>query len=204
MKQFAPATERNREPIAAVLAEELPEVGLVLEIASGTGEHAVHFAATFPRLAWQPTDPDAEALASIAAWRADYAGGNLLEPQQLDAAAAHWPVTAADAIYCCNMVHISPLAATYGLLTGAARVLPEGAPLVLYGPYLEAEVETAPSNLVFDQSLQQRNPEWGLREVAWLDRLAAAHGFNRTRRVAMPANNIVLVYRKGLGQNRAT
>lgn len=146
-KQHAPATLRNREPIAAVLARELPASGTVLEVAAGTGEHAVFFAETFPALRWQPTDPSPEGLASIAAYRADYPGSNI------------------------------------------------AAPLVLYGPYIEAGVETAPSNLDFDASLKARNPLWGLREAEALDALAGQHGMARTARYAMPANNIMLVYR---------
>jgi len=196
VKRQAPAVERNREPIAAVLTEELPASGLVLEIASGTGEHAVHFARTYPALIWQPSDPDAEALASIAAWRREEGLANMREPVQLDAASADWPVTAADAVLCINMIHISPLAATEGLLAGAAALLAPGAPLIVYGPYLEAAVETAPSNLEFDAWLKRRNPEFGLRSAEWLDERAAAHGFARTRRVAMPVNNLTLVYRR--------
>ena len=196
MKRHAPAAERNREPIAAVLTEELPAEGLVLEVASGTGEHAVHFARTYPRLTWQPSDPDPEALESIAAWRAEEGLANLREPVLLDAAAAGWPVVAADAVLCINMIHISPDAATEGLLAGAAALLAPGAPLILYGPYLEAAVETAPSNLEFDAWLKRRDPGFGLRSAEWLDELAAARGFARTRRVAMPANNLTLVYRR--------
>jgi SAM-dependent methyltransferase len=195
MKRHAPAAERNRGPIAAVLTEELPAEGLVLEVASGTGEHAVHFARTYPRLAWQPSDPDPEALESIAAWRAEEGLANLREPILLDAA-ADWPVVAADAVLCINMIHISPLAATEGLLAGAAALLAPGAPLILYGPYLEAGVETAPSNLEFDAWLKRRDPAFGLRSAEWLDELAAERGFARTRRVAMPANNLMLVYRR--------
>ena len=196
MKRHAPAAERNREPIAAVLTEELPGAGVVLEIASGTGEHAVHFARTFPALEWQPSDPDPEACASIAAWREEQGLANLREPMLLDAAAAAWPVVAADTVLCINMVHISPLAATDGLLAGAARLLVPGAPLILYGPYLEAAVDTAPSNLEFDAWLKRRDPAFGLRSAEWLDERAAAHGLARTRRVAMPSNNLVLVYRR--------
>ena len=195
MKRHAPAAERNREPIAAVLTGELPQAGLVLEVASGTGEHAVHFARTYPHLQWQPSDPDPDALASIAAWREEAGLANLLPPLLLDAAGPDWPLARADAVLCINMVHISPVAATEGLVAGAARLLAEDAPLVLYGPYLEAEVETVPSNLEFDASLKARNPEWGLRQVEWLDALAGKAGFRRTRRVAMPANNLTLVYR---------
>ena len=197
MKQHAPATLRNRAPIAEVLARELPARGTVLEIAAGTGEHAVFFAERFPALHWQPTDPSAEALASIAAYRNEYAGSNLAAPLLLDAADPdRWPVSAADAIVCINMVHISPWEATIGLFAGAARLLGTGAPLVLYGPYLEEGVETAPSNLDFDASLKARNPLWGLRHAEALDALAATHGMARSARHALPANNIMLVYRR--------
>jgi hypothetical protein len=196
VKRHAPAAERNREPIAAVLTEELPARGLVLEVASGTGEHSVHFARTFPALEWQPSDPDSDARDSIAAWCEEAGLVNLLAPIELDASAPPWPVARADAVLCINMVHISPVAATGGLLAGAAALLEPGAPLIVYGPYLEDEVETAPSNLEFDAWLKRRNPEFGLRRVAWLDDMAAQHGFRRTRRVAMPANNLTLVYRQ--------
>jgi SAM-dependent methyltransferase len=196
-KQHAPATLRNRDAIAEVLARELPAQGRVLEIAAGTGEHAAFFAERFPALEWQPSDPAAGALASIAAYRAEYSGGNLAEPVLLDAAAPEtWPVAAADAIVCINMVHISPWEATLGLFAGAARLLGTGkGPLILYGPYLEQGVETAPSNLEFDESLKARDPRWGLREAEALDRLAAEHGMARAARYAMPANNLMLVYR---------
>lgn len=196
-KQHAPATERNREPIAAVLARELPASGTVLEIAAGTGEHAVFFATAFPALGWQPTDPSAEALASIAAYREDYPGTNLSAPILLDAADPEgWPVAGADAIVCINMVHISPWEATIGLFEGCARVLGHDAPLILYGPYLEEQVETAPSNLAFDQSLKARNLAWGLRDLRDVDGLAAERGLARNNRYEMPANNLALVYRR--------
>lgn len=196
-KQHAPATLRNRDPIAQVLARELPASGTVLEVAAGTGEHAVFFAEAFPALTWQPTDPSPEALASIAAYRDDYPGQNLAAPLLLDASAPEsWPVTQADAIVCINMVHISPWEATLGLFAGAARVLAASkGPLVLYGPYIEQGVETAPSNREFDASLKARNPLWGLRDAAALDALAGQHGMTRSARHAMPANNIILVYR---------
>ena len=197
MKRQAPAVARNRDPIAAVLAEELPPSGLVLEVASGTGEHAVHFARAFPALAWQPSDPDLAARQSIEAWRVEEALPNLKPPLDLDAASTVWPIERADAVLCINMVHISPVSAIQGLLAGATGLLPTGAPLILYGPYLEDDVPTAPSNLDFDASLKARNPEWGLRSLAWLDASAAKRGFGRTRRVAMPANNLTLVYRRG-------
>lgn len=196
MKREAPAAARNCAPIADVLARELPQSGLVLEIASGTGEHAMAFARRFPALTWQPSDADADALASIAAWRDEVDLPNFLAPQRLDAAAADWPIARCDAILCINMVHISPVEATLGLLAGASRLLaPQGA-LILYGPYLEDQVVTAPSNEAFDASLKQRDPRWGLRHVAWIDDLAGREGFRRTNRVAMPANNLMLVYRR--------
>ncbi|TIX51830.1 DUF938 domain-containing protein [Alteraurantiacibacter aquimixticola] len=196
MKKEAPAAARNRESIADVLAEELPDSGTVLEIASGTGEHVTLFAERFPQLNWQPSDPDAEARASIAAWSAEAGLANIAPPLEVDASALDWPVEAADAIICINMVHISPVAASEGLLAAAGRMLPSGAPLIFYGPWLEEGVETVESNLAFDASLKSRNPQWGLRRAEWMEALAASHSLRRTRRVAMPANNIMLVYRK--------
>jgi len=195
VKRNAPAAGRNREPIAAVLTEELPGAGLVLEVASGTGEHAAHFARTFPDLQWQPSDPDPQALGSIAAWREEAGLPNLLPPLALEVSAP-WPVARAEALVCINMVHISPQEATEALFGGGGKLLAAGAPLILYGPYLEDDVETAPSNVAFDRDLRERNPQWGLRRVAWVDGLARRYGFERTRRVAMPANNLVLVYRR--------
>ena len=197
MKRHAPATERNRAPIAEVLARELPSAGLVLEVASGTGEHAAFLAGRFPRLDWLPSDADPSAIASIAAWREETPAANLREPVLLDASSDGWPLGHADAILCVNMVHISPWEATEGLFAGAARVLTAGAPLILYGPYLEDGVETAASNLEFDRSLKARDPRWGLREVARLDTLGRAYGLARTARYPMPANNLTLVYRRG-------
>lgn len=196
MKQHAPAAGRNRDPIAAVLADELPPAGLVLEIASGTGEHGLYFAGRFPGLVWQPSDPDPAARASIAAWQDDSVMPNLLPPLELDAMQPDWPIGRADAVLCINMVHISPWEATEGLFAGASRILPAGGALVLYGPYLEDDVPTAPSNAAFDESLQMRDPRWGIRNVSMIDALAEHNGFRRTRREAMPANNLTLVYRK--------
>ncbi len=198
MKRSAPAATRNRDPIAEVLARELPPEGVVLEVASGTGEHAVHFAQRFPALRWQPSDPDEAARQSISAWREEAGLANLAEPLAIDASAREWPISQADALLCINMIHISPVEATYGLLDAAARLLAVGAPLILYGPYLEDNVETVESNIAFDLSLKQRNPAWGLRKVSWLDGLAQERGLQRTDRVEMPANNLVLVYSKGL------
>ena len=196
MKKFAPAASRNSGPIADVLARELPETGLVLEVASGTGEHVVFLARRFTSLQWQPTDPDLEAMSSIASWREEAGLANLLEPRVLDASSAVWPVARADAMLCINMIHISPWAASEGLFAGAARLLGSGAPLIIYGPYIEDAVETAPSNLAFDESLRARNPAWGLRNIADIDRLAWTHGFTRTARYEMPANNLTLIYRR--------
>ena len=157
-KRHAPATLRNRDAIAAVLAKWLPATGTVLEVASGSGEHIVHFAATFPALHWQPSDPDPAGLVSIAAWCADAGLANIAPPLALDASADDWRIDRADAVLCINMVHISPWAATLGLLGGAARLLAPGAPLILYGPYIEPDVPTVDSNLAFDASLRTRDP----------------------------------------------
>jgi SAM-dependent methyltransferase len=195
-RRSAPAALRNRAPIAAVLGGVLPKAGTVLEVASGTGEHAAWFAAFFPDLFWQPSDPDPEALESIRAWREETGLPNLLEPVRLDAAAERWPVEAADAILCVNMVHISPWAATLGLLAGAGRLLDPGAPLILYGPYRRAGVPTAPSNEDFDRSLKARDPEWGLRELETVAAEAAAQDLCFERLFEMPANNVTAVFRK--------
>jgi SAM-dependent methyltransferase len=195
LRKHAPATLRNREGIAAELAALLPESGTVLEVASGSGEHAAFFAERFPGLTFVPSDPDAAARASIAAWCAGLA--NVAPPLAIDAVAGDWPIAAADAVLCINMVHISPWDATVGLFSACAELLPPGAPLILYGPYREAGVETAESNLAFDESLKARNPAWGLRDVADVDQLAAECGLGRVQRVAMPANNLMLVYRRG-------
>ena len=192
MKRSSPAAERNREPIAAVLAEWLPRRGLVLEVASGSGEHAVHFARRFPQLEWQPTDPDAAALNSIEAWRADSGLANLREPVILDATAATWPVESADAVLNINMVHISPWDAALGLLDGAARVLPAGGPLILYGPWIVDGIETTPSNLAFDADLKRRNPAWGLRKVEDFALEAEKRGLLLKGQREMPANNRML------------
>lgn len=196
MKRHAPAAARNSAPIAEVLAQELPASGTVLEIASGTGEHAVFFARRFPDLEWQPSDPDSEALQSIGAWGEEAGLGNLRAPLSLDASAPAWPIECADAVLCINMTHISPWAATEGLFAGAARLLSPGSPLVIYGPFLETNVEPAASNLAFDASLKSRNPAWGLRDAARLDALGDASGLHRSARYAMPANNLALIYRR--------
>ncbi len=196
-RRHAPATARNRDAILMVLREALPARGTVLEIASGSGEHVLHFARALPDLVWQPTDPDPAARASISAWAAEAGLANVCAPLNLDAAAVEaWPVIHADAVLCINMVHISPWSAAIGLFAGGARLLPQGAPLILYGPYIEDGVETAPTNMAFDHSLRARNAAWGLRMLAKIDGLARDHGFTRIGRVEMPANNLSLVYRK--------
>ena len=193
----SPSTARNRDPILAVLRMRLPLTGLVLEIASGAGEHAVYMAQALPRLIWQPTDPDPDALESIAAWRERARLPNLLEPLRLDAAAPEaWPVEHADVVANINMIHISPWSATEGLMQGAGRLLPRDGVLYLYGPYLENDVETAPSNLDFNDSLKRRNPEWGLRHLEDVAELAARNGLVFDERVPMAANNLSLIFRK--------
>lgn len=195
VKRQAPAAARNVGPIAAVLDDWLPTSGTVLEVASGTGEHALAFAKAFPALTWQPSDPDPLAIESIAAWGRD-GPHNLKPPIALDAAAGDWPVDQADAILNVNMVHIAPIEAGLGLLDGAQRLLAPGAPLILYGPWLEKGVEPAPSNLAFDDSLKQRDPRWGLRTVEWFAGEAAKRGFDLVERHAMPANNLMLLFRR--------
>ncbi|WP_407525014.1 DUF938 domain-containing protein [Methylobacterium oryzisoli] len=199
---IAPAVARNREAILGVLRRVLPPTGLVLEVASGSGEHAVYVAGACPGLVWQPSDPEPASRRSIAA-HARMAGlPNLLPPLALDAAAPHWPVERADTVVAINLVHIAPIAAAEGLMAGAGRLLPAGAPLVLYGPFLEQGVSTAPGNAAFDADLRRRDPAWGLREVADLAACARARGLILAERIAMPANNLTLVFRAG-GERRA-
>jgi len=190
----SPAVARNRAPILDVLRRVLPEHGLVLEIASGSGEHAAYFAAALPHLTWQPTDPDTAALASIAAYRAAARLPNLLPPLALDAAASDWLVKQADAIVAINMIHIAPWAAAEGLMAGAARLLVPV--LYLYGPFREHGRHTAPSNAAFDESLRARNREWGVRDLDEVAALASRHGLALEERIAMPANNLSVVFRR--------
>lgn len=195
-KRHAPATVRNRDAIAEVLADWLPASGTVLEVASGSGEHVVHFAAAFPGLDWQPSDPDPAGLTSIAAYRAEAGLANIAPPLAVDAAARDWPVDQAAAIMCINMIHISPWEAALGLFAGAARLLPTGAPLILYGPYFRKDYEAAPSNLAFDESLCARNAEWGIRGLEDVTELAEAKGFALAAVQDMPTNNLMLLYRR--------
>lgn len=193
-RRSAPAALRNREPIAQVLRDWLPGSGLVLEVASGTGEHATFFASQFPQLDWQPSDADPLALASIEARQADTGFANLRGPVVLDVTMGEWPVEAADAVLSINMVHISPWAAALGLLDGAKRLLQAGAPLILYGPWLVAGEDTAPSNLAFDADLKARDPAWGLRQVDDFATEAKERGFALSDQRAMPANNRMLLF----------
>lgn len=195
-RRHAPAGARNRAPIADVLRDELPKSGTVLEVASGTGEHIAYFAEQFPDLAWWPSERDPDALSWISAQTAAAASIRVMPPKLLDAASNDWPVGHCDAILCINMVHISPWAATLGLMRGAGYYLDPGAPLILYGPYRRAGVATVPSNEAFDASLKARNPEWGLRTVEQVAAVAEANGLALHRLVEMPANNLTLVFRK--------
>jgi SAM-dependent methyltransferase len=194
--QLSAAVQRNRDPILSVLRQVLPARGLVLEIASGTGEHAAYFAANLPGVTWQPTDQDPEYLGSIAAHRAASGLPNLLAPLVLDVTSRLWPVERADAVTCINMIHISPWRAAESLMAGAARVLRSDGVLFLYGPYKEGGRHTAPSNEAFDADLRARNPEWGVRDLDDVRALAAKQGFDFVERVAMPANNLSVVFRR--------
>lgn len=195
-RRSAPAALRNRAPILAVLREELPPSGLVLELASGTGVHVAHFAAALPHLAFQPSDPSADARASIAAHVAASGLANVYPPLALDAAdPAGWPARPA-AILAINLTHVAPWRVTLGLLAGAGARLGEGAPLLLYGPFIRPDRPLEPLNALFDRDLRARNPDWGLRRLADLDGHAERHGLARTRLVEMPANNLMLVYRR--------
>ena len=191
--QIAPSAARNREPILAVLRAWLPITGLVLEVASGTGEHAVWFSARLPGVTWQPTDVDPARVASIAAWRAAEGMANLLAPMMLDAAAPVWPVAAADALVAVNVTHIAPWAVTVGLFAGAARVLRRGGIAILYGPLDDGEM--GDGNVAFDADLRARDPAWGVRRSADVVLAAQAAGLALATEVAMPANNTVLVFR---------
>ncbi|CAN7672888.1 DUF938 domain-containing protein [Paraburkholderia sp. SIMBA_054] len=196
LRQHAPSAERNREPILAVLERVLPATGTVLEIASGTGQHAIHFAAALPHLVWQPSDLDDEARASIAAWTAHSGLDNVRPPLALDVRDASWGIEAAAAIVCINMIHISPWASAQALIGGAGRLLGPGGVLFLYGPYRRGGAHTAPTNAAFDEQLQRRNPAWGVRDMEAVVALADAAGFDADEPVEMPANNFSLVFRK--------
>lgn len=196
MKRESPAAARNRDPILAVLRDWLPERGRVLEIAAGTGQHAVYFAAAFPLLEWQPTDPDPEARLSIDAWREEEGTPNLAPALHLDVMASGWPVREADAVIAINLVHISPPEASTGLLEGAARLLAPGAPLILYGPWRVKGELLVYSNHAFDAKLKERDPNFGLRELTTWAAEARSHSFTLAERRTMPANNLMLRFER--------
>jgi len=200
MRQHSPSAERNREPILAVLRTVLPATGRVLEIASGTGQHALCFARALPGLDWQPSDADAEARESIAAWMAHDAPPNLRAPLALDVHQPEWDVGALDAVVCINMIHISPWSAAQALFAGASRYLVDGGVLYLYGPYKRGGAHTAPSNEAFDRQLRSRDPSWGVRDMEAVVALGASAGFECDEPIAMPANNFSLVFRKRAAQ----
>jgi SAM-dependent methyltransferase len=191
---YFPHVTRNREPILEVLRRVLPRQGLVLEIASGGGEHAAYFAQNLPGVLWQPTDANSEMFESIAAHRAAAGAANLLAPLPLDVTAEQWPVERADALVCCNMIHIAPWAATEGLIAGAGRTLSRGAPLYLYGPYKIDGRHTAPSNQDFDARLRAQSPLWGVRDLTDVSSLAKRHGFAPVETVPMPAKNLSVIF----------
>jgi SAM-dependent methyltransferase len=195
-RRFAPAVARNKVAITEVLARHLPAAGLVLEIASGSGEHALHFAAHFPALGFQPTDPDAAALDSIAAWQAEAQLPNLLLPLMLDVMADAWPVQKADAVLCINMIHIAPWEATAALMRGAARVLPRDGILFLYGPFKQGGQHTAHSNAEFDAGLRAQDAQWGVRDLGAVAEIASAAGFAAPVVEEMPANNLSVIFRR--------
>lgn len=202
LRQRSPSAERNREPILAVLREALPATGRVLEIASGTGQHAICFARAMPGLDWQPSDADAGARESIAAWVAHEGLANVRAPLALDVHQPDWGVDTLDAVVCINMIHISPWSATQALFAGASRRLAEGGVLYLYGPYKRGGAHTAPSNDAFDQQLRARDPAWGVREMEAVVALGASVGLACDEPVEMPANNFSLVFRKRSGAAR--
>lgn len=194
--QEYPAAERNKGPILEALKRVLPLTGLVLEIASGTGQHVVHFAQALPALSWQPSEPDPELLAVIR-WRvAEAALDNIRDPLRLDVHEFPWPVDAADAVVCINMIHVAPWSATDALLQGAGEILGGDGPLILYGPYSERGRHAAPSNAEFDRRLRKQNPDWGVRDVDAVSALAEGYGLSLDVRIEMPANNFIVVYRR--------
>jgi uncharacterized protein DUF938 len=195
-RQYAPATVRNRDFILDVLRDVLPTTGVILEIASGSGEHVVHFARNLPSLVFQPSDPEPDALLSVAAWVKAAQATNVRAPIVLDASRSSWPIASADGIICINMIHISPWDATVGLISGAAAILPPGLPLYLYGPYKRKGFATAPSNQAFDRNLRDRDPTWGLRDLDAVAAIAQSVGFSAPDITEMPANNLSVVFRR--------
>lgn len=200
-RKFSPTAARNRGPIGEVLSPLIPPKTRVLEIASGTGEHALHMCQLRPDITWQPTDPDSGSRASQNSWAAELhrqeAEGNMATSLNVDVTQPDWPesVPSFDLIYCANMIHIAPWAAAEGLACGAQSSLPSGGTLILYGPFMEG-AETAPSNFDFDVSLKSRNPDWGVRDIQDVKHIFELHGFNHTQRTAMPKNNQILVFKR--------
>jgi SAM-dependent methyltransferase len=195
VKRHAPATSRNRDAILAVFRDLFAGETRVLELASGTGEHAVWFSQNLPHVTWQPSDVDPEAVISIDAYREEARLPNLRAPIQLDSMSEDWGAQNPDAIVCINMIHIAPWTACEGLLRGAGRLLAPGGVLYLYGPYRFGGRYTAPSNEAFDASLRQRNPAWGVRDLDQITQLAASNGLAREAVIPMPANNHSVVFR---------
>jgi hypothetical protein len=189
-RRHAPASHRNRQAILEVLARILPKEGRVLEIASGSGEHAVWFARHLGSLRWQPSDPNPDCRASIAAHAADSGCDNIAPPLDIDVTQPHWPVPASDAIICINMIHIAPWTAAEGLVAGAGRILSAGGRLYLYGPFMREGRHTAPSNTQFDETLRAQDPRWGVRDLDAVSALAEDHGLVFREAVEMPANNL--------------
>jgi len=196
MRRNAPATARNREPILEVLRRVVPDGAKVLEIASGTGEHAVFFASNLEVKSWQPSDPDASSRASIDAWRDHWASSRVQPAIDLDVTREPWSVESVNVVVCINMIHISPWAACGALMRGTGRVLSPGGLLFLYGPYRRNGAHTAPSNEAFDASLRARDASWGVRDLEEVEQIAGENGLNLEDVVAMPANNFSLVFRK--------
>jgi SAM-dependent methyltransferase len=192
----AAATERNRQPIVQVLRRVLPPTGLVLEIASGTGQHVAFFARELPALGWQPSDPSPVHLDSIRAWTVASAVDNVAAPLQLDVEVAPWPIARADAILNINMLHIAPWSAAEALFRGAAKLLAPAGVLFVYGPFKRDGRHTAESNARFDERLRAEDPRWGVRDLAEVQAVAAAAGFADPEVIAMPANNLSLVFRR--------
>lgn len=201
-RKYAPATQRNREPILEILQRVLPEHGTILEVAAGSGEHAVYFAPKLAPRCWLPSDPDPENLASIAAWRAQAGCADLLEPIALDVTDPRWPVEqrppepAISAVVAINLIHIAPWSAAEGLMAGAGRILARGGVLYLYGPYRRGGAHTAPSNAEFDRSLKSRDPRWGVRDLEAVIELAGRQGLSHLRTESMPANNLSVTFRR--------
>jgi SAM-dependent methyltransferase len=195
MKQCWPAPERNKDPILEVLSRVFPATGRALELSSGSGQHAVHFARALPGLRWTPSDIESENLASIRAWVEESALPNLAAPVQLDVLADSWPVEQVDAVFNANMIHIAPWACCLGLLAGVRRVLRAQGVFVLYGPFRIAGEHTAPSNETFDASLRARDPTWGVRDLEAVVSEAERQGLAFAERVPMPANNQCVVFR---------